>query len=337
MLKKINKIPEAKECFEAALKLDNQSYLAKYNLSLLLLHQKDYELGWREYESRFYVEKTPAFTKDIPKLEKFDNRDKIFIWGEQGIGDQVFFASMLRFVDPCLDITVGLDKRLVSIFERSFQNLKFSSLSDKKLDTGFTKQISIGSLGNFVGNKNLEKFKALDFLKPDQGRKKFFKKEICNNGKFICGISWRSLNKKTGRWRSLTLDQLVPFFKKNNFHYIDLQYDDTVNELQHFEDKYGIKIQSISNLDKYNDIDGMFSLIDCCDLVLTIDNSIAHFAGSIGKSTLMMLPFGVGSIWYWHDDIISTWYPSIKIFRQAENSDWDHLVKKITNEFEFNF
>jgi tetratricopeptide (TPR) repeat protein len=339
LLKKINKIKESKTCLEYALKLDKKSYLAQYNLSLLLLHQKNFELGWKLYESsRFYVsESCPDFIKPIAELEKFDCKDKIFIWGEQGVGDQVFYGSFLRFLDHSLDITVGIDKRLVSIFKRSFQNLKFTGLSEKNLGSDFTKQMSIGSLGNFFAREHLEQPKPSNFLKSDEKRKNVLEKEILSEDKLICGISWRTLNKKTGRWRSLTLEKLLPILRENNFHYIDLQYDDTDREINDFEKKYGIKIQSLKSLDKYNDLEGIFSLIDCCDIVVTIDNSIAHFSGALGKKTFLMLPFGVGSIWYWHDDDISSWYPSIKIYRQSKSGDWHEVIKKIAKDLNTNF
>ena len=88
---------------------------------------------------------------------------------------------------------------------------------------------------------------------------------------------------------------------------------------------------NINEIDTFNNIDGLFSLIDACDLVITTSNVTAHMAGALGKKTFLMVPYLIGKMWYWHeDDMQSIWYPSITIFRQQTVLDWHDPIYKIS-------
>jgi hypothetical protein len=67
------------------------------------------------------------------------------------------------------------------------------------------------------------------------------------------------------------------------------------------------------------------------DIVISVDTSVAHLAGSQGKSTWLLLPFIPD--WRWmleRED--SPWYPSVKIYRQASMGDWDSVLQKVRND-----
>ena len=68
-----------------------------------------------------------------------------------------------------------------------------------------------------------------------------------------------------------------------------MQYNDTKKEREKFYNKSGIKITKINDLDNFNDIDGVISLIDICDFVITISNSNAHFSGALGKRNFFII------------------------------------------------
>jgi len=328
--KNIGKLNEAKKDYLKALKLDKNSDFANYNLAILLLHEKDFKNGWIHYESRFFKIKKPNFYNNIKELKTFDSKQKILIWADQGIGDQVFYGSILQSINSKLDVTVIIDPRLISIFKRSFPHIKFIQSFDYQNKENFTHQLSIISLGRFFRNKTSE-FKKLKnfFLKTCEERDLRISKKINNNGKLVCGLSWRSLNKKSGHKKSLKLENLLPILKMENIHFVDIQYDDTTEEIKKFNQKYGTKIQTISGLDKYNDIESVLSLIKCCNFIISIGNATAHFAGSIAKKTFLILPHGMDAVWYWHNDDESLWYPSIEIYRQDKANDWVNPINDI--------
>ena len=64
---------------------------------------------------------------------------------------------------------------------------------------------------------------------------------------------------------------------------VNLQYGKFESEFENLASELGHVALSFRAVDKYEDLEGLASLIDCCDEVVTIDNSIVHLAGAIGK------------------------------------------------------
>ena len=115
-----------------------------------------------------------------------------------------------------------------------------------------------------------------------------------------------------------------------NIEFIDLQYSDTSIERENFYNKNNIKIKKIENIDNFNDLNGLSSLIDVCDFVITISNTNAHIAGSLGKNTFLLLPKGKGKLWYWMSEKRrSIWYPKIETIEQEEKGNWQSVIKKL--------
>jgi ADP-heptose:LPS heptosyltransferase len=115
--------------------------------------------------------------------------------------------------------------------------------------------------------------------------------------------------------------------------FIDLQYGDTEEEKKSLYDEYGIEIKTIDEIDNFNDIDGLSSLIDVCDFVITSSNITAHLSGALGKKTFLLIPYSVGKIWYWHENRNkSLWYPSVNIYRQEKNKSWNFSIENVITD-----
>ena len=111
---------------------------------------------------------------------------------------------------------------------------------------------------------------------------------------------------------------------------IDLQYGDTREEREALKKRNGININKVNDIDNFSNIDGLASLIDACDFIVTISNVTAHIAGALGKKVFLMVPYSKGRCWYWHDGLKqSLWYPSIQIFSQTEAGDWSLPINQI--------
>jgi hypothetical protein len=73
------------------------------------------------------------------------------------------------------------------------------------------------------------------------------------------------------------------------------------------------------------------AMIANCDLVITIDTSVAHLAGALGKETWVILPYAAD--WRWLDDREDClWYSSVRLFRQPTNGDWATPVQRVVQE-----
>ena len=91
---------------------------------------------------------------------------------------------------------------------------------------------------------------------------------------------------------------------------------------------YGINIQTITDIDNYNDIENLSALINCLDLVITIQNSTAHLAGALGKNTWIMLT--KNARWHWlTNEKKALWYPTVTLFRQEKIGDWNGMINSI--------
>ena len=73
------------------------------------------------------------------------------------------------------------------------------------------------------------------------------------------------------------------------------------------------------------------AILECLDQVITVDTSVAHLAGAMGKGAWVMLPYAPD--WRWlldRDD--SPWYPTVRLFRQGPGRSWDEVVSLLANE-----
>ena len=312
------------------------------NCSVHFLNLKKFKEGWQLYESRSSIyDPEEVFTEFYKtcknKLTHWDKNNlnkKILIVSEQGVGDQILHLSLLGdFIKINInsDITVLLDYRLKNLFERSFSNsVNLSFIATKKnvplkdMDFDLYDSFALsGDLMQLYRNK-IEDFKGQKhFLISDRKRTVDLKNKFAQSKNKICGISWVSKNADTSEDKSLPNSSVFEILSLENFHFINLNYapiDDEIHENILAND---ISFEVEKSIDNYEDIDGLTSLIDACDIIVTISNVTAHIAGALGKKTLLLMPYAVGKHWYWHEnDKFSLWYPSIKIFRQNKDNDW---------------
>jgi tetratricopeptide (TPR) repeat protein len=327
-----------------ALSLNPNYREALFNLGLLLLKKMDYKKAWPLFDNRFGIG---------VKYKKVDNlwdprsnvSEKVLIKLEQGIGDQILFGSLfheLEFIDNC-KFYIELDERLHKTFRRSFSKLNF--VKENSLDKdSYTSEYNLGSLGQLFRN-NAKDFcrQKIKFLQSDPTRTSTIRSKILekNNKKKskICGISWNSKNQKIGKFKNIDLHEFIGILNMPDIIFINLQYESNIDDVVSFSIRNKIEIVSIFDLDLYQDIDSLFSLIDACDFVLTISNVTAHIAGAMGKKTFLLAPFEIGRHWYWHDTIKkSLWYPSVNIYISKKISDWTGAIEEVHQDIlsEFN-
>ena len=128
----------------------------------------------------------------------------------------------------------------------------------------------------------------------------------------------------------MSLDILKPILSLQNIKFIDLQYNDTKAEREQFFKENNISINKIEHIDNFNDIEGITSLIDACDFIITVSNTNAHISCELGKKTLLLLPKGKGRLWYWSSNKNnSLWYSSVEILEQTFPGEWEPVINKL--------
>lgn len=329
----VGDLKNAQKNYENVVKFEKTNFEASYFLGLLQLLNCQFEEGWKNFEYRWLSHSFDTNNKiiDAPLFKNLQNQKKILVWHEQGIGDQILFSRFLNCIKKKnRTVYATVHKKLMDLFKHSFPEINFAfNIDDEEIDC----QIPMGSLAKFF----IKKSKDLDplsekYLNSSNYKIENFKNKLSEKKK-ICGVSWLSKNINYGNSKSISLEMLKKILLLPNYDFVDLQYGDTSAEREKFLKKYGVKIEKFEEIDNFNDILGLASIVNCCDLVLTISSTLPHLSGALGKKTFLMLPKGKGHLWYWsQNNKKSNWYKSVEIFQQSRNNHWENVIEKIYNK-----
>ena len=340
---------KAEKLYRDALKIvPNDDQLQK-NIAMLLLATQRFEEGWKFFEGRiglneFRVKNSYIHNvrKKLWKGEKIKNEKRILVIKEQGVGDEILYASMYPdIIKDYKNLKIETEPRLISLFERSFQSkgtfIPFAKYSKNKEDlNNFDTILYAGSLGK-IYRKKLSDFPKKNYLSVKKENFEIMKNKLDKiNKKYKIGISWRSGNKSMKDYKSLDLSLLIPILKLEKFTYINLQYDYSFEELDSLNKKFNTNIITIKDIDAYNDFESMSALLMNLDLFITVSNTTAHLAGSLGLETWLMKPHNHAVFHYWNQPSnITPWYSKMKLF--SFNPGWektvDEIKKKLIKQF----
>lgn len=319
--------------------LDPNTNFAKeviYRSSFSHLATCDLTEGWRRYDLGFLPtdrgSRTPKRQFQEPQWHGEPLGDKcLLIWGEQGLGDEIIFFSLLNEVqNHCSRIIVECEPRLVSLFERSFPNLKIKAtkLNPKELTYSkeFDVHIPVGSLMGLFCNTitDFEKFKP--YIKPNPHIANDFADRLNKvSGKKLVGLCWRSGKLNTNRnLHYLSIDDLTDVLKLEDCTFVNLQYGDCEDELTRIENKLNIKILRWNDVDLKNDQEQLAALISCLDVVVTAGTAVMALSMTLGKKTIMFGPKG----WDFLGQDKYPWSPIVEAFSPSTG---DELISVIPN------
>ena len=344
MFNELKRYEESLANYDKAIELKPDFAEAYFNKSVLLLSLQDFENGWSLYNWRWKKNIDSSFaistasSKLINPHSTFSKRKIFLIFGEQGVGDQILFSSML---DQLFDVAplskIMVDKRLLPLFERSIPQGKFIDKKRAPEDIEFDEHLSIADLGKYFRNCTADFDKSRkSFLKADQSRANEFRRSLIADNKYLCGITWSSNINTIGADKSIQLEDLLPILKINHITFVNLQYGDIYEQLTAFNKKHDLNIKNCFEVDNFNHLDGHAALIQSCDFVVSISNTTAHISGAIGKETYLLCPTGKGLLWYWCNQLNgkSLWYPSIHIYEQRQIGNWFDVVQRVKFEIE---
>ena len=306
-----------------------------FNRGLLKLELRDFYNGFLDYKYRWNNKDFPSVPQKtkIPSATKVGIKSRLLIWSEQGLGDEIFYAGLLPMLSSKdVSITLSADKRLHPIYRRSFPKIELldkNILMNSSVDTGFDAQAPIGDLGLLLDIKATAiKATRSPYLQSDPVKRDSYRRTASAHGSgLICGVAWKSVNKKVGAAKSIGLDSFAPLLGLTGIHFVNLQYGDVKDEIQHVKSTLSVDVHQVPGVDAFNDIESLLALIDACDVIVTTSNVTAHLAGSIGKRAAVLVPHSKGKFWYWHvNDEYSFWYPSLKLFYQDNALTWDQTI-----------
>jgi tetratricopeptide (TPR) repeat protein len=308
----------------------------------LLLNEGNYKKGWKAHNANIIDKKNHMkLSKNLLwKKEKLNGN--LLVWSGQGIGDFIFFSKMTKLLDNYAQkILFICDKRLVPIYKRYFNKIKPEKFIIEKeyKQERFSAHIASEMLGEFFANslEDIKKFSMEKLIPSNEWDLEI--NNFLNNlpkNKLNVGLSWSTLHKSEESKKAIKLEEFSKLFKKNNINFINLQFGDVKEEIESFKIKNKVNFYELQNLRPLKDIDKLMSLISKLDLVITIQNSTAHLALSIGKKTFVLLSYNPPRF-YWHGPSPekSYWYPEVKLYRQKDfNDPWSNILNKIDKDLD---
>lgn len=320
---------------------------AHHSLAHLMLKLGDFKQGWKHSEWRWaksIANQVQNF--NIPEWngESLEGK-RLLVWCEQGVGDQIMFASTLPdLLKLAQEVAWEGDSRLTPLFNRSMPTVNFIEKSRSatgkpvlKLWPSSDFHIPAGSLGKILRD-DISKFPdPKSYLKADDIKALAIRNEYEARfpGKLLVGISWRGgTGVGTNKYaRSLNCSEMQPLTRLTNIQFINLQYGDTQKDRSDLE-ALGLHIYDDQKIDPLLSLDDQAAQISALDLILSVDNTTVHLAGALGVETHLLLP--TDPDWRWGlEQSSSYWYPSVKFIRNTDPSSWtnalDTAVDKISH------
>ena len=285
---------EALKYLKLAAQIDPDADKVHSNLGFCELAMRHWEAGWKHYRKAIGQGwRTRVSYKGEPEWDGTKGQ-KLVLYGEQGIGDQICFASVIPDVMKDCEIILDTHPKLKNLFARSFPDItvygthmqreKPWAIEDREFDASFP----MGQLGEYYRLTD-QSFPCEPFLKADQERSLMWKALWKTKKKPVIGIAWTGGIQRTGRrFRVSTLEDWMPLFKSIDAHWVSLEYKPT-KEIDEFKAEHPeIDIKEYPHATLTDDYDDTASLVDSLDLVITVPTSIGHLAGALGKPVIWM-------------------------------------------------
>lgn len=333
-------LDEAERHYRLAITLEPENATFHSNLALILLQQGRLEEGWELHDRWRWG--NPGGEQDRLRL-RFTQRPwsgeplsgkGIAVWAEQGIGDEIRFASQFSdLLNQTHRVVIEVDKRLIALFSRSWPQARFvaraaeldPALTDAELDF----QCPAGGLGRWV-RPALASFPRVAYLKADKGRTDFWKARLKALGKGLkVGICWRSNVRNEQRNRSYAdIEDWAPVLTVPGIVFVNLQYGDCADEVARSEQATASRIHGWDDIDLMNDLDDVAALMHGLDLVISAPTAVAEMAGALGLPTW--------TLFYAHESPMELgtgptvpWYADMRKFVRSAGENWRNVLEAV--------
>ncbi|MDD3371896.1 MAG: tetratricopeptide repeat-containing glycosyltransferase family protein, partial [Alphaproteobacteria bacterium] len=304
------------------------------NIAMALLEAGRFAEGWREYEWRWKTAhlKPAARTCSQPLWQGEEGRGRtLLIYAEQGLGDMLQFC---RYVPLAAErgwkVVLEVQPELLSLM-KSLDGAHAAFCTGKVM-LPFDSQCPAMSLPLALGTEPDTIPAKIPYLAADAEKTRAWAKRISPTPDSLnVGLVWTGnsclfsadLSAANVR-RSLPPDALAPLKDLANVRFFSLQ-------------KNGYPLTGGPELtdcmSECADFSDTAALAANMDLIVSVDTSVAHLAGALGKPVWLLNRFD--TCWRWmrgRDD--SPWYPTMKIFRQPAPGQWAPVIQRVLQELE---
>ena len=313
--------------YRQAIAIKNDFADAHLGLAMSLLQSGKIKEGFSEYEWRWQVKTTPKPNFNIPLWDGSDLEGKtILLHEEQGFGDTLQFIRYAPLVKQLGCRVIFTCKPALSRFLSTAKGIdqlivKGQPLPDCDL------RVPLLSLPHILGT-TLETIPSqTPYLQAVEEKDLPIPHILSPMPKLKVGIVWAGSPKnKNDRHRSVKASQFSPLLEIPGIAFYSLQKGLPAAEIS--------QLRNIISLDEYlSDFADTAAAIEKLDLVITVDTSVAHLTGALGKPAWVLLCYSPD--WRWildRDD--SPWYPTIQLFRQTSPGDWNGVFARVKTALE---
>lgn len=329
----------ALESYARVLELEPEFPKAHWNRAVVLLLMRRFGQAWPEWGYREAAGEVVIDHFEAPVWDGSSLSDKtILIHPEQGIGDEIMFASCFgEVIAQAKQTVIACAPRLKELFARSFSTAQVMEIhrpsKTEWLPQGIDCTVTAGDLPALM-RTSWERFpRQQSFLKPDPALVDKWRRRIDALGPGLrVGISWRAGGKSSEqRRRTSPLDDWGPVLAVPGVHFINLQYGNSVQDIAFAREKFGAVIHDWPDADPLKDLDNFAAQLAALDMVFSIGNTTIHMAGALGVPTWAMAPHVPGWRYMIEGDELP-WYRSVKVFRQTRPDDWTMLYAQMAEK-----
>ena len=315
---------DAERCYGQAIAVAPEYAEAHTGRAMLRLLKGQFQQGWAEYEWRWHQPgiRQREFTQFLWDGSNLQDRT-ILLHAEQGAGDTIQFiryAGLLKAQGA--RVVVHCPTPLRTLIERMPEVDQV--FCGQETTPPFDVHAPLMSLPRLFGTELADIPSAKPYLTPPSHIDT--PDALIKAQRLRVGLVWAGNPKHhNDRNRSITPNQLRPLLAIHGVNFFSLQVgaappvagegESPIVDLAPFLTSYDATAACLAQL----------------DLLITVDTSVAHLAGALGRPVWLMLP--VCNDWRWLEHRSdSPWYPSMRIFRQETSRDWAAVLQRIETE-----
>ncbi|GAA4256637.1 tetratricopeptide repeat protein [Azospirillum formosense] len=316
-----------------ALRVDPDSTVARFNLSLTLLQRGDFARGWALYEARWSMWGA-SHPKSAPAWDGSPlNGRSILLTAEQGHGDTLHFV---RYATLLAEQGGRVVLHVQPLLKRLLANTPgvAAAYGMDEEPPACDLCAPLLSLPRLVGTRMDSIPAAIPYLRPDEADRRTWRERLAGETRLKVGLVWAGEPRKgdmkansVDRRRSLTLAAFAPLAAARGAVFYSLQIGEA--GVQAKAPPPGLEV--IDWTAGIRDFADTAAFIEQLDLVVTVDTSVCHLAGGLGKPVWVLSRFDACWRWLGHRED-SPWYPTMRLFYQREPGAWEAPIVRLAEE-----
>lgn len=331
VLEELGHFHAALESYSKAASLAPNDALTNFSWGLSLLRNGEFAAGWKAAEYRLNLPSINLSQNHLSNAPLWEGQSlfsqTLLIHAEQGLGDTIqFIRYYYEVAHRCGQVILEVQKGVKALIADMPGITNVYAAGDALPEYDY--QIPLMSLPYILGTRLDNVPAPIPYISAPSDKTEQWRKILAPYVGLKVGLVWGgSPHHKGNRFRSIPLAAFAPLAECRNVTFFSLQKGPPETEMANHP--LGDRLVNTSP-QQANFLDTA-ALIANLDLVITIDTSVLHLAGAMGKPTWVLLAYSAD--WRWLMDREDTpWYPSIKLFRQKSLGDWDECMARVKGE-----